>query len=313
MYIKIHRGTKQIGGNIIEIATEHTKLIFDAGANLPPLDEKLENDSIEIEGLTYGKPAFNWVFISHHHNDHCGLISRILPGIPIFAGKETTRILNVISDFADTKMPLVNFHFNNCQPIQLKDIRVTPIGVDHSAKDAYMFLIQADGKNVLYTGDYRAAEETAVEIKRLLGIAGKLDVLISEGTNIVAIGRGNRGTLRDEEHIRDEAENLMNRYDGTVFILCSSTNEKRIEAMHAAALHTGRTVCEDLFMTSVRNQPEEQQTLRFVANYVDEQKFPRTYDYFARLYHGRELIGARSLAKIAEKRWFLSEHQCYIF
>ena len=79
MYIKIHRGTTQIGGNLIEIGTEKTRILFDAGANLPPLDEKEASDPIEIEGLTYGTPAFDWVFLSHHHNDHCGLVERILP------------------------------------------------------------------------------------------------------------------------------------------------------------------------------------------------------------------------------------------
>lgn len=301
MYIKIHRGTSQIGGNIIEIGTKNTRLIFDAGSNLPSLD-KVEIDSIEIEGLTCGKPAFDWVFISHHHNDHSGLINRILPGIPIFAGKETKRILSVISDFTDTKMPLVNFHFTNCQPIQLNDMRVTPIGVDHSAKDAYMFLIQGEGKNILYTGDYRAVEETATEIKRLLGISGKLDVLITEGTNIGAVRRGNGVTLRNEEHIQVQTEKLMQQYDGTVFVLCSSTNEQRVQAIHAAARNTGRTVCEDLFMTAVRNQPEEEQTLRFVANFVSEQQTPRTYHYFAKLFQDRELLSGKSLAKIPGKK-----------
>lgn len=65
-------------------------------------------------------------------------------------------------------------------------MRITPIGVDHSAVDAHMSLIQSNGKNVLYTGDYRAVEDIPVEIRRLLGVTGKLDVLISEGTNICA-------------------------------------------------------------------------------------------------------------------------------
>lgn len=37
------------------------------------------------------------------------------------------------------------------EPIQIKDITVTPYIVDHSAYGAFMFLIQADGKKVLHT------------------------------------------------------------------------------------------------------------------------------------------------------------------
>jgi mRNA degradation ribonuclease J1/J2 len=36
-------------------------------------------------------------------------------------------------------------------PITIKDITVTPYIVDHSAYGAFMFLIQADEKKILYT------------------------------------------------------------------------------------------------------------------------------------------------------------------
>ena len=146
MYVTVHRGTQQIGGNLVEIGTAHTRLLFDAGADLPPLDGPKTEDPFELEGLTFGEPAFDWVFLSHHHNDHCGLLGKLLPGIPVFAGEETKRILNVIADFTNQPRPEINFDFRDSQPIQLDDVRVTPIGVEHSAKDAYMFLIQADGK-----------------------------------------------------------------------------------------------------------------------------------------------------------------------
>ena len=281
MYIKIHRGTGQIGGNIIEVGTKQTRLIFDAGSNLPPLDDRKFSDPVEIQGLTYGDAAFDAVFISHHHNDHCGLIDRILPGIPIWSGKETGRILNVISDFTDGKPSRVTDFFTdgaNCLPCQIGDIRVTPIGVDHSAYDAYMFLIQADGKSLLYTGDYRAVEEIPGEIRNLLGITGKLDVMITEGTNIRAVQRGAGRTLRDEDMIRFEAEKIMQGHAGTVFVLCSSTNEARIRAVNTACAQAGRVSCQDLFTAVVRGELSKEDVCAhqyFVANRVDSEKTPR--------------------------------------
>ncbi|MCY1714867.1 MBL fold metallo-hydrolase [Caproiciproducens galactitolivorans] len=295
MYIKIHRGTTQIGGNLIEIGTAQTRILFDAGANLPPLDEKGSKDSIEIEGLTCGKPAFDWVFLSHHHNDHCGLVDRILPGIPILSGEETHRILDVISDFTDSPRPEIYLHFKSGQPIQLDDIRVTPIGVDHSAVDAHMFLIQAEGKSVLYTGDYRVTAQIPAQIRQLLG-GQKLDVLISEGTNI-RVEKQSSNTPQNEKQVEQRAFELMKQHGGTVFVLCSSTNEERIRAMHRAAKAAGRAVCEDLFLTAVRTQREEN-TLRFVAHYTSEKETPRTYAYFQRCFERRELLSAGSLAKL---------------
>lgn len=42
-------------------------------------------------------------------------------------------------------------NLNDQEPVQIKDITVTPYTVDHSAYGAFMFLIQADGKKVLHT------------------------------------------------------------------------------------------------------------------------------------------------------------------
>ncbi len=49
--------------------------------------------------------------------------------------------MNVIADFTNQPRPEIHFGFRDGQPIQLDDVRVTPIGVEHSARDAYMFLV----------------------------------------------------------------------------------------------------------------------------------------------------------------------------
>lgn len=310
MYLKIHRGTGQIGGNLIEVGTASTRLMFDAGVNLPPLDDPSYSDPVEVDGLTRGIAAFDAVFISHHHNDHCGLLGRILPDIPVWAGRETARILNVISDFTNGPPSRVTNFFaggGNCLPCVIGDITVTPIGVDHSAYDAYMFLIQADGKNLLYTGDYRAVEEVPETVQRLLGVAGKLDVLITEGTNIryaqQAVGKSTRRILQDEAMVEEEAAEVMERHNGTVFVLCSSTNEPRIRAIDAACKRTGRLPCHDLFLTTVRGELAQRDACKpqsFVASGVSPEKTPRIYPYFSRCFGARQLVGAKSLARFPQ-------------
>lgn len=299
MYVKVHRGTQQIGGNLIEIGTKQTRLLFDAGANLPPLDDPKTDDFFELEGLTWGEPIFDWVFISHHHNDHCGLLRKLLPGIPVFAGDETKRILNVIADFTNQPRPEINFGFRHCQPIRLDDVVVTPIGVEHSAKDAYMFLIQADGKNVLYTGDYREVENVVPEVRRLLGAAGKLDLLISEGTNIQPEKRERVSEWKGEDWIMHRAAGWMRQYEGTVFVLCSSTNEDRIQAVSRAAERSGRLVCEDLFQSAVRGKADPKIQC-FVASGIRQDS--RAWPYFEKLYRQGALMSAEKLAKLPERK-----------
>lgn len=306
MYIKIHRGTAQIGGNLIEIGTAETRLLFDAGANLPPLDDSTYRDTVKIEGLTFGTPAFDAVFVSHHHSDHCGLLERILPSIPVWAGRETSRILEVISDFTSGAPSRVTNFFaggGNCLPTVIGDITITPIGVDHSAYDAYMFLIQAEGKNVLYTGDYRAVEEVPDTVQSLIGIAGKLDALITEGTNIDEGARIGGRAPQTEEQLAKIAAAEMKRHSGTAFVLCSSTNEPRIRAIDEACKQAGRVPCHDLFLTAVRGEIgalDHCQPKHFVANHVDEEKRPRAHRHFTRYYQERKLVGATTLAKAPE-------------
>lgn len=39
MKITVHRGMDQIGGNVIEISTDKTKILLDAGLELNPIEE----------------------------------------------------------------------------------------------------------------------------------------------------------------------------------------------------------------------------------------------------------------------------------
>ena len=78
MNIKIHRGQNQIGGNIVEIFTDSTRVLLDVGA-------ELNDDEIptlpQIDGL-FDNAAYDAVFISHYHGDHLGLAYYIDKRIP---------------------------------------------------------------------------------------------------------------------------------------------------------------------------------------------------------------------------------------
>ena len=66
-----------------------------------------------------------------------------------------------------------------------KDIRITPYFVSHSAADAYMFLVEADGKRILHTGDFRQhgylGKGLLPTLEKYIAPQG-IDVLITEGT-----------------------------------------------------------------------------------------------------------------------------------
>lgn len=89
MKIHIHRGENQIGGNIIEIATDWTKILLDVGLDL---DEEKNKALPNMEGL-FDEAGYDAVFASHYHGDHLGLAYQIHKDIPLFMSEKNTKII----------------------------------------------------------------------------------------------------------------------------------------------------------------------------------------------------------------------------
>ncbi len=114
MKLTIHRGTHEIGGTCVEIATDETRIIIDLGMPLSdPGDKKkrlkefsligktvleLVRDGIlpRVAGLYHSageeKPV-DAVLLSHPHQDHYGLFKYIRDDIRIYLGEDTDLML----------------------------------------------------------------------------------------------------------------------------------------------------------------------------------------------------------------------------
>ena len=250
MKIMIKRGTNQIGGCITEIeSSQGTKIVIDIGKNLPDSTGKKKTE-IEIEGLTKGVSNYQAIFISHYHGDHIGMYNKILPDIPIYIGEISKEIYNMVQTRLSKANivkkeyleKIANFKtFKIKDEILIGDIKITPIAVDHSAFDSYMFLIKADGKRVLHTGDFRThGQRGKAVVEAIKKYVGKVDCLICEGTTLT---RDNTQILSEFE-LQKKLEEIFNenKYN---FVLCSSTNIDRIAAIHKAALNSRKMfVCD---------------------------------------------------------------------
>ena len=226
MNIIIHRGTHQIGGSAIEISTASTRIILDFGNELS-LDEKYTPINLDIEGVTKGLPDCNGIVISHYHMDHLGQLTSALPEIPLYMGELSKEVAMISAEYQDKNLYLrllgVNT-FRGGEAFTIGDIRIRPLVIDHSAADSYMFVIEAEGKHVLYTGDFRMHGLRHHILDQLVNTyIGEVDVLITEGTSL----------SRDADKYISEAAVLddISSYiqDGKyVFVMCSSTNIDRI-------------------------------------------------------------------------------------
>ena len=226
MNIIIHRGTHQIGGSAIEISTASTRIILDFGNELS-LDEKYTPINLDIDGVTKGILDCDGIVISHYHMDHLGQLTSALPEIPLYMGELSKKVAMISAEYQDKNLYLRLLGantFRGGEAFTIGDIRIRPLVIDHSAADSYMFVIEAEGKRVLYTGDFRMHGLRHHILDQLVNTyIGEVDVLITEGTSL----------SRDADKYISEAAVLddISSYiqDGKyVFIMCSSTNIDRI-------------------------------------------------------------------------------------
>jgi glyoxylase-like metal-dependent hydrolase (beta-lactamase superfamily II) len=95
--VTVHRGSNEIGGNCVEIATAKSRLILDVGMPLaemmdanasrrrkPKRDDLIRRGVIlPIRGLFSPGPEIDGILLSHAHVDHFGLIEYTRPEIPV--------------------------------------------------------------------------------------------------------------------------------------------------------------------------------------------------------------------------------------
>ena len=243
MQITIHRAT-QIGGQIIRISTAQASIIIDLGHNLPnhAEDKDVYDNDCAIAKITEGCSA---ILYTHYHGDHIGLFHHVPDNIPQYIGEVAKQVvcrkykqlcflrdLSLQQKYRHALTIASGMHtFHENQILHFGDISVTPYFVSHSAYDAYMFLIEAEGKRILHTGDFRGhgylSKGLLPTIQKFIG---QVDVLIIEGTMLARKDE----TILTERVLSQKAAELMKEHK-YVFVHCSSTDMERLASFKNAA------------------------------------------------------------------------------
>lgn len=234
MKINILRGQNQIGGSIIELSTDNNRIILDAGANLG--ESKTHPFVPPAAGLFSPGRSYDAVFVSHYHFDHTGLLPFVRPDNPVYMGKTAFEIMKAVSEYKGRKPGFQANYLFSFEPVTVGDFRITPIPCDHSAYAAFMFLIEAEGRTVLYSADFRSTGH--LDFNTLLKILpDKVDVLITEGTTL---SRGEDFHEPSEQELEDFAADILATRKGPAFVYLSAQNIDRIITAYNAAVRTGR-------------------------------------------------------------------------
>ena len=258
--IEIYQGN-QIGGCVTVVSTTvggvTHRIMIDYGSSLPG------SDTEEDFAYPWEEKPVDAVFFTHYHGDHVGRLMEIPPEIPLYMGKVARQVmvniqkalsripgeegqrhkreLEVLSD----KKRIHTFRFNGKFYEHIKDIpgfKIEPYSVDHSAYDAYMFLIETEdsaygsGKRViLHTGDFRGhgrrGKAMLPVIEKYVHQNGRqVNTLIIEGTMMSRLDE----EVRTETQMMFEAAEYLKEHK-YAFLICSSTNLDSLASFYQAA------------------------------------------------------------------------------
>ena len=268
MKLTIHRGTKEIGGSCIEVTTATTRLILDLGLPLvdalrEPFDSRsalakpveiLKSEKVipAISGLfDTDHPAPDAVLLSHAHPDHAGLLPLSRPTVPIFASEGTSKMMLAAAVFAAQK-ELDKARYRQVIPgrsFPVGDFKITAFAVDHSIYGSVAFLIEAEGKTVLYSGDLRNHGRKPGMMRTLLNQvkARKIDALVVEGTHF----GGDKEQGITEYDLEDRIVDLVKTAPALVLATFSALDVDRIVTLYKAARRSGRIFVADAYTAFV--------------------------------------------------------------
>lgn len=243
--IIIHRGSHQIGGSCVEIASESTRLILDAGL---PLDSTAPAPPLVVPGLFTDGPPVAALLLSHAHPDHSGLLPLVRKEIPVCLTRGTSKMLLAGKKFAGG-VYLPKARAKIVEPgkrFEIGDCAVTALSVDHSIYGAVAWLVEHGGARVLYSGDLRMRGRKDGMTRALVkAIAVRpLDALLLEGTHL---SRDAHSPCVKERQLETTITGLLRDAPALALAMFSPQNLDRLVTFYKAARRTNRVFVVDLY------------------------------------------------------------------
>lgn len=262
------------------IKSKRATILLDVGAPLNENSKPLEPINEKIDGI----------IISHAHGDHYGEMENINCN-KVYIGKTTLKIIQATSLFLNKSEFKMNFKtFGNGHAFYIQDIRITPYLVDHSAYDAYSFLIECDGKKVFYSGDFRSHGKKGKLFQCMIDNLKKrsIDVLLCEGTTI---SRNDIDHLTEDE-VEKKMSDIIKESQKIVFVNMSGQNIDRIVDVFRAAKRNNRILIIDFYIA-------------YILSLIDNERIPKaSWTNNVRVFYPKKL--ANQIGDDKDRRYLLT-------
>ena len=269
--LTFYGGVNEIGGNKILLEDNDARIFLDFGKSftcgcdyftgwlsprringlgdyfhcglLPKISGIYAKEQLLFTDLSYTEPTIDALFLSHAHFDHIAHIEFLDPEIPVYLGVGTK--LFVESQEETSSFCNYGEHpyktFRTGDKIQIGNIIVEPIHVDHSIPAAYGFLIHTSKGTIVYTGDIRLHGPRKDMTEEFIEKACESDpvAMICEGTRMVEVEKRKNYSEKQVEQLSNE---VVSSTDKMVFITHYSRDMDRFRSLYTVAKNNDRKI-----------------------------------------------------------------------
>jgi ribonuclease J len=280
--IRFWNGLKTIGGTIVSVEYENSRVIFDFGLSYNPAEEfsaivktryhAMVEDYINlnkippIDGLYSRKDLRNLsnvisaeederntaVLISHLHLDHIGAMGLVSPKIPVYLTEDSLRLYEAVEEigegvFGDRSYSPIRYE----SVLNVGEIKIIAVQLDHDILGACGFFIETPDVKIVYSGDLRLHGKHPELTMDFVSKANKFkpDLLLMEGTMING-ERDSKDTkpsnelvgINTELQVKEMLINKFEKAKGLILVNASERNLERIHDIVEAAEAAGREI-----------------------------------------------------------------------
>jgi len=217
-----------------------------------PLDAELPDTSLPpVLGLKEHDASLLGIAISHPHLDHYGLATKIQENVPILIGKGALKVLEASGIlFSNPVQFSSTIELRDRETLSLGPFTITPYLMDHSAYDAYAFLVEAAMKRLFYSGDFRGHGRKGKLLDRLIQKPPpNIDVLLMEGSTL---GRAREDSIFPSEIDLEEGfAEYFKKQKGLTLLWASPQNIDRLVTIFKACRQAGKKFIVDFYSANI--------------------------------------------------------------
>lgn len=216
--------------------------LTDFGGSVAAACEPLRHAGRLLDGMPLvDHPEHVGIFVSHVHNDHCGLLPFAGPDVPVIMSSDGAALhAGLVEVGVLPPTPAQVRGLDDGARVSIGDLELELVPVDHDVPGAAGFLLSAGDRRLAWTGDWRAHGHAPERMLAFAERAAGVDVLVTEGTTL----RPDASPARplSETELTERVDHLLADTDELAFVTPYPRNLQRLAALRDVATANGRTL-----------------------------------------------------------------------